>query len=830
MEQQAIENRAPPPWSTSSIPPWSTATRPLSDIRELTEPSLVDISNKYHIPERESSLNRKGSLGRSGSISRRPSLHRGGSLTRKGSLRGIDKRTIKPIIAQCAELEANERRVTLSPEGQTDRSSAYSLPLENVPPRSSSQLNRKPSFSQPREAPLPPAPPRSLGYTVPNRGRSRSPVKAAADESNPLLPGHLRKVPSRTYNRTDQGPNMDILEFPCHRHPRVAVELQIGASLFAGGSSIEGYVRVTVEDIERIRHKRQLAIGRISIDLLGVEELSSSKRAVFLNLATELIDSDHPPPHNMVDSLKQLSPIDPFWALAPSSSTLPFSLSLPLDVGSPPFSSKHARIRYVLAATMLIRDQGKQYLVRSTQQVSVISVYDPEKALMSLPSPLTASDEYVKHSANGIETIKVTAGLHRQVWVSGTSIFADVHIANSSKKSIKRLELQLEQDILFYKHAAAATLEKSASQARIFDSNERIVIAKTALKHGNAGWNGVPPYSADLRTCDMELPRGHATVKCGKFFEVRYFLNVLVSSSHSKLVTVQLPIVLIHMNSLDIIPNSVAQVAAAIEEKRAAAYGLTHSRRISHENVPRPLGTGPPGSPRVSRRPSSRASVQGRAFAAPRKQSLDRMRAEAEDLYAIRQLLDCSPRKYLYSPQRRNIRQASPSKSSQAPTRPPHPLSRGQSPAELYGYHTPPSNRKGRLLGEGADGEVAEIRARLRRMRSNETNRSSASAANGPPLAPPAFSIDPGSALRRQNSNRRPASGFRELPEPPSDVRAESTAEVRTGQRQFQFMRMRSGERWKGPSWFSERSRERDRDRDPDKEREEKQKMMANWI
>lgn len=57
--------------------------------------------------------------------------------------------------------------------------------------------------------------------------------------------------------------------------------------------------------------------------------------------------------------------------------------------------------------------------------------------------------------------------------------------------------------------------------------------------------------------------------------KVRYFLNIIVSSAHSKLVTIQLPIVLIHTNSLNIVPNSVAQVTAAIEEKRA------------HESFPR---------------------------------------------------------------------------------------------------------------------------------------------------------------------------------------------------------------------------------------------------
>jgi hypothetical protein len=72
---------------------------------------------------------------------------------------------------------------------------------------------------------------------------------------------------------------------------------------------------------------------------------------------------------------------------------------------------------------------------------------------MSLPSPLTASDEYTRNKEPRNEAIKVTAGLHRQVWVSGTIIFVDVHIANNSKKWIKRLELQLERDVLCYKHA-----------------------------------------------------------------------------------------------------------------------------------------------------------------------------------------------------------------------------------------------------------------------------------------------------------------------------------------------------------------------------------------
>lgn len=283
-------------------------------------------------------------------------------------------------------------------------------------------------------------------------------------------------------------------------------------------------------------------------------------------------------------------------------------------------------------------------------------------------------------------------------------------------------------------------MEKSAGQARIFDSNERSTLSKAMVKHGAAGWHGVTAHQTQIRTCNLEIPRGHATVKCGKYFEVRYFLNVIVSSAHTKLVTVQLPIVLIHMNSLDVVPNSVAQVAMAIEEKR------THQRIHS----PNHLG----------RRPSQ--SVQGRAFAAPRMQSLERMRARAEDIQEIGQVLDQSPRKY-------SLRRA----------------------VSNWDYRTPPSNRKGRILG---DGEAADLQDRLRRVRSNDTIGSRPS------------------NVHRGNSSistrgLSSALGFREA-EIREDMElgglgAEGDGPFRqrlerSRERQYRFSKKKSVERWKG--------------------------------
>lgn len=66
--------------------------------------------------------------------------------------------------------------------------------------------------------------------------------------------------------------------------------------------------------------------------------------------------------------------------------------------------------------------------------------------------------------------------------------------------------------------AAAATLEMSASQARIFDQDERLVVSRTIIKSGVQGWTPVSPQSSVLRTCILELPRGQATIKCSTCF------------------------------------------------------------------------------------------------------------------------------------------------------------------------------------------------------------------------------------------------------------------------------------------------------------------------
>jgi len=190
------------------------------------------------------------------------------------------------------------------------------------------------------------------------------------------------------------------------------------------------------------------------------------------------------------------------------------------------------------------------------------------------------------------------------------------------------------------------------------------------------------------------------------------------------------------------------------------------------------------------------------------------MRAEAEDLAHLGELLEKSPRKHQYKQQIRRV----------------------QSRFE-YKYQTPPSNRKGRVL---MDDDFEDIRAKLRHVRSHESNLTARSLQRNAS----------GSARRRANSS---AMGCREV-EVEEDAqlarlgrstshagshageigRAASRAESNAGsfrsrleagrRRQFEFKKKKSKEGWMGISWWEKR-RERE-----EKERQERKETMDNWI
>ena len=478
---------------------------------------------------------------------------------------------------------------------------------------------------------------------VPSRGHSSSPVRKALERA-PISSQTIRRPPSKTIIRTT--PPLDILDTPSSRHARVDMSTSLPTAIFVGGSTVEGSLNISIDAIATRKTKNlpPLSISRLSIDIIGVEETSENHRWAFLSLACEMIDAEHPPPFALVNFKSPLSTSmdtddDHSWPLKSGASvSLPFCLNLPLNLGPPPYSSKQACIRYILAPTAVIESaEDRASLVRHSVPLQMLTVHDPEKALSSLPHPLLASDSITVplktasiSSSLQRSIIKLTAGLHRQTWIAGSQLFVDVHVVNGHPtKPLTKVELSLEKTTLMYAHAAAGTSQKSASHLRLPRRTDSELISRSSLKASSGcsvssdwssktDWKGVPPCGgSEVRTLALDVPRGCLTVSTGRYFEVRYFLNVAIivpsssgigGSLFSKTVAVQLPITLIHMNSLDIVPNALAQVAAAIEEKRKRTLPIKNDREVSQY---------PPFH-------------QGQAWTAPRRQSLEQIRASMD--------------------------------------------------------------------------------------------------------------------------------------------------------------------------------------------------------
>ena len=135
-----------------------------------------------------------------------------------------------------------------------------------------------------------------------------------------------------------------------------------------------------------------------------------------------------------------------------------------------------------------------------------------EKALVNLSSPLLAVDEMPMSRQYASQTVKLTAGLHRQTWISGYLVFVDMHIDNRSRKDVRKVELQLERTTLFHNYPAPSTNAGSADVLRLPDHRQSEIVVRKELADG---FQGVRSLSQEFRTCQLELPTGLVSIETG---------------------------------------------------------------------------------------------------------------------------------------------------------------------------------------------------------------------------------------------------------------------------------------------------------------------------
>ena len=135
-----------------------------------------------------------------------------------------------------------------------------------------------------------------------------------------------------------------------------------------------------------------------------------------------------------------------------------------------------------------------------------------EKALVNLSSPLVAVDEMPVSKRYSTQTVKLTAGIHRQTWISGYPVFVDMHIENKSSKGFKQVELQLEKTTLFHSYSAPSTNAGSADVLRLPDHRETEIVVRKGVADG---FQGVRSSSQHFRTCQLDLPIGLVSIETG---------------------------------------------------------------------------------------------------------------------------------------------------------------------------------------------------------------------------------------------------------------------------------------------------------------------------
>ena len=178
----------------------------------------------------------------------------------------------------------------------------------------------------------------------------------------------------------------DVVEIPQIRHARVSLETKSRSPLYTGGATLEGEIEVTVDGgrfAKRHKDLPPLSMGRITVDLVGVETWNG-KHNIFHSLAVDAVNENRPPPGPVLASAK---PVNGFWAVAPSLVHVPFQFVLPIRAGPPPYLSKHASIRYILCATAVFKTLSREFSVRDSCDIAILTVHN-RKSISKSPDSL----------------------------------------------------------------------------------------------------------------------------------------------------------------------------------------------------------------------------------------------------------------------------------------------------------------------------------------------------------------------------------------------------------------------------------------------------------
>lgn len=183
--------------------------------------------------------------------------------------------------------------------------------------------------------------------------------------------------------------------------------------------------------------------------------------------------------------------------------TIPFAMKLPPSDGKSSGAKgslqlrNGASVRYISMASIRIKDgrTGARSIAHFYRNLEVWPSYDPSRILAPTPSALysTAAKPVFM---GGPGKLKLTASLHREIWIAGQRCYVKVFVANDTTKKVKNVTFTLIRNETIFRLNPGLDATSPTSKSTGIDadacqtSTTRRVVAETVLEMANKGTSG----------------------------------------------------------------------------------------------------------------------------------------------------------------------------------------------------------------------------------------------------------------------------------------------------------------------------------------------------
>ncbi|ORX46497.1 hypothetical protein DM01DRAFT_312430 [Hesseltinella vesiculosa] len=130
--------------------------------------------------------------------------------------------------------------------------------------------------------------------------------------------------------------------------------------------------------------------------------------------------------------------------------------------------------------------------------------------------------------------------LAKIIWISGSLLYVDMAINNTSPRTICDIQLDLIR-----RQNTFAYIEHSKSFGLLPVTSSCETIASTHV-HGQGWWQPVAPHQKDHVTLPLEIPDHVFTIKTQKLMDISYSVRIAICSDTCKEELAELPILLVH--------------------------------------------------------------------------------------------------------------------------------------------------------------------------------------------------------------------------------------------------------------------------------------------